>query len=445
MMSLRPQDEGRIRANMTYTKTPGRENATAHRNHSLLKTVHGKGKQTQNPLDPLLSVQPTRTKSLHLTDHKPTNLRPQPLGDKTPFPNREAKAFATPLPADQKIAKLVLEPKAIPGPSSGGTPASAPRPSSARTHVRAPRNSSGQKLPIVLDAPNFGSQPELDYSKFQTPAVNGKHWDVSPLAPSPVAMPEPAPEVEDDYDEIEYMPPKVDCDALWVPPLDFDLPNYAEVGKEMRRRAQGFAYDDEVAVDWAAVEVDGWEVEMPKLELAELDPDDPFATSAETAKPKLQPKGVTRAAPRSATVARAAPSAAIASVKRGASSASTSVSTRTAPTLARHTTATTTHVLKSTAAKGVRSRPQVSLTATTPAVPRPRKAAGAASTPAVTIPSSSLRARAPPLNKKLNALPPRPIARAQVAVVSKPKPPVDDAIVFDSPVGGETEEFLFDV
>ncbi|KAF7357970.1 hypothetical protein MVEN_00843800 [Mycena venus] len=266
MLSVRPE-EGRLRTNMAFAKTPGRENA----NRGLLMTVHGKGKHTQNSLAQLQphSVQPTRTKSLHLipaTEKKPSHLKPRPLGDKTPFPNREPPSFVTPLPGDQKIAKLVLEAK--PQPPAGTTPASAPRPSSARTHVRAPRNSSGLHSHLA----------------FQTPATNGRPWDVSPLAPSPVPLPVPEPEEQDDYDEVEYMPPKVDVEATWVPPLDFELPDYAEVGREMRRRAMGWAYDDEVPLEIVpAVAMGEGEVwEMPVLEQPELDPDDPFVSASST-------------------------------------------------------------------------------------------------------------------------------------------------------------------
>jgi hypothetical protein len=109
------------------------------------------------------------------------------LGDKTPFPNRARKSGGgTPDP----LAKLALETPGL-------------RPSSSRTSVR--RSGGGFDL-AGLRALNLGA--------FQTPKVNGNPWDVEDveLAPSEaeeVIVEEPA----DDYDEIEYMPPRAQGEA----------------------------------------------------------------------------------------------------------------------------------------------------------------------------------------------------------------------------------------
>ncbi|KAF8170537.1 hypothetical protein K438DRAFT_212204 [Mycena galopus ATCC 62051] len=286
MLSMRPDD--RLRLNMGAAKTPGRENAT----RAMLMTVQGKGSLLQGSVQPI-----PRTKSLHMlpaTEKKPSTSQShlkRPFGDKTPFPNRDA----APVFGENKLAKLVLE-NTKPSAPDGTTPASAPRPSSARTHLRAPRNSSGRHAPI--EAPDFASLAAPSFSTaypypdnahaFQTPAVNGRPWDVSPLAPSPIALPAVLPEEEDDYEEIEYMPPKLELEGQrWVP--QFEMPDYGEVGRAMRMRAQGYHYDDELPMEGeiptGAGTGDCWD-EMPALALPELESDDPFASAIITSSTK---------------------------------------------------------------------------------------------------------------------------------------------------------------
>ncbi|KAJ7466939.1 hypothetical protein FB451DRAFT_1401796 [Mycena latifolia] len=152
----------------------------------------------------------------------------RPLGDRTPFPNRDTtivsnrfNAANTPLPDNQKLAKLLLEANrtnALYHSPLDNTPVSdsVPRASAGRTYVRAPRLSVIQQ------------------NTFETPLNNGRHWDVSEAE---ISVPEvwadsPAGGLElDDYDEVEYMPPKV-VDT-YTPPFDFDLPNYSAVGKTL--------------------------------------------------------------------------------------------------------------------------------------------------------------------------------------------------------------------
>lgn len=102
----------------------------------------------------------------------------RPLGDKTPFRNRVGDLH-TPLPNGSKISKLSL------GASQLQTPGLL-RPSSARIHDRMPSASKN----------------------FQTPHTQGNHWDVSDTEiEGPEAVVVNQSIVEEDFNEIEYMPP----------------------------------------------------------------------------------------------------------------------------------------------------------------------------------------------------------------------------------------------
>ncbi|KAJ7633435.1 hypothetical protein DFH06DRAFT_1479671 [Mycena polygramma] len=393
MLSSRPTDI-RLQA---YAKTPGRENAQADRR--LMMTGHGKQKQTQNPLGPQ-SVQPTRTKSLLVPGTEKTTTKSRPLGDKTPFPNRPANAFTTPLPGDSKLARLVLNPAQTQN-TSGTTPASVARPSSARTHARAPRMSGSASKSTLFDNMNPSHGQPLDTLQFQTPATNGRPWDVSPLAPSPIALPAPAPEPEDDFDEIEYMPPKVDFfETEWVPPFDFALPDYAEVGRTLRAGACAYPVDDEpVGTDeWEVQGECGWE--MPVVQLATLESDDPFhdpfhvisqaPAPAPSKRPKTNPAPLDlRAklahrpqarAPAAQTWAGAGPSKARTATTAGPAKARTGATTATTTT----TTTTTAAAKAKTAAKtktpapatSARARARAYTTSTTTAPTRAAAGSG---------------------------------------------------------------------
>ena len=109
----------------------------------------------------------------------------RPLGDKTPFPNRQL-LLQTPAPQKAKPAKLPML-----DPSLAKTPGSLLLPSARRKSLRLPRSAS---------------------KKFTTPVQQGNYWDVSDIDIDPDLGDEGAEEVkeaEPDYDEIEYMPPKV--------------------------------------------------------------------------------------------------------------------------------------------------------------------------------------------------------------------------------------------
>lgn len=112
---------------------------------------------------------------------KPTLLVTKPLGDKTPFPNRQSQALKTPAPQTAKLAKLSLYDESL-----AKTPGNLLLSSARRKSMRLPRE------------------------KFKTPNTQGLHWDVSE---GDIQL-DVGEEVEDatieepDYDDIEYMPPK---------------------------------------------------------------------------------------------------------------------------------------------------------------------------------------------------------------------------------------------
>ena len=116
----------------------------------------------------------------------------RPLGDKTPFPNR-VHNHATPF----QVTKPVFD----------VTPGALLRPSSARKHIRLPHSAS---------------------KSFQTPVTGGNHWDVSDIEINPEVVAEPNQSIEEeDYDEIEYMPPK-QPGQLFVTRFFFGLTNVAQ-------------------------------------------------------------------------------------------------------------------------------------------------------------------------------------------------------------------------
>ncbi|KAJ7932096.1 hypothetical protein B0H13DRAFT_2307948 [Mycena leptocephala] len=148
---------------------------------------------------------------------------------------------------DNKLAKLVLDakPPAAEG-TSGVTPASAPRPSSARKHVRAPCANSG-KSATPLRKLNFAALPTQHGLLFQIPATNGRPWDVSPLAPSPLALPALPVDVDEkepeDHRDRAHAAVRVEEQGEFGSPLpDYD----GEVGRALSARepAPVLALDD---------------------------------------------------------------------------------------------------------------------------------------------------------------------------------------------------------
>ncbi|KAJ7090875.1 hypothetical protein B0H15DRAFT_837169 [Mycena belliarum] len=206
----------------------------------------------------------------------------RPLLDRTPFPNRVQQAN-TPLPDNQKLAKLLLEANRTNALFNGSPditiPESVRRVSTGRTHARAPRLSAN--------------------NQFVTPLNNGRHWDVSDVEISAPKISEGSsvetPELEDD-DEIEYMPPKVV--EMYTPPFDFPLPNYSDVGKAIINLSQSYPRDDIPPAELEPnVDSAGWDM----FTFSEIGSDDPFQQNTEKV---VAPAKRLRAAPPARSTSR---------------------------------------------------------------------------------------------------------------------------------------------
>ncbi|KZT04291.1 uncharacterized protein LAESUDRAFT_657988 [Laetiporus sulphureus 93-53] len=244
MLSSRPLDLNH--GDGPSFKTPARglkgKNGPQENVYGLSMTVNAKGKSLQTPRRPL-TVQSHKALSNSI---KPMVRIARPLGDKTPFPNRVAPAvpFESPAPKTGKLAKLSL----LDADDTPAKPAISPgallRPSSARKSLRAPR-------------------PSLVGNCFKTPITTGNHWDVSDgdVSVAEAEAEEEKVEVqEEDYDEIEYMPP-----TAIIPPYEppFEMPDYSVVGKTLLEMAYCPKFDDSVDAYYAAdieIEIDSEEV-----------------------------------------------------------------------------------------------------------------------------------------------------------------------------------------
>ena len=101
----------------------------------------------------------------------------RPLLDKTPFQNQKhnSNSFQTPHAGIKRLALLEPPPPSV----------DVQRPSSARKSLRVPRSAS---------------------HSFETPAQEGRHWDVSDVSIC-VSDAEVQAVEKEDHDELEYMPP----------------------------------------------------------------------------------------------------------------------------------------------------------------------------------------------------------------------------------------------
>ncbi|KZP28845.1 hypothetical protein FIBSPDRAFT_816644, partial [Athelia psychrophila] len=256
---------------MTNAKTPGRailkgrgalqENAL-HRGAGAM-TVNGKGKKVVlNSPSQLKTLQPQRTLKDSVLGKSTSILLTRPLGDKTPFRNRVGDLH-TPLPNGSKISKLSL------GASQLQTPGLL-RPSSARIHDRMPSASKN----------------------FQTPHTQGNHWDVSDTEiEGPEAVVVNQSIVEEDFNEIEYMPPGA-IEETYQPP--FEMPNYAEVGRAMKMLIHSYHFDDPPTLDSEPAPI-VLDVFVHDLALPELEDDSPFHLAKAISRPPFKDLGkVTR-------------------------------------------------------------------------------------------------------------------------------------------------------
>ncbi|KAG2052015.1 hypothetical protein BDR06DRAFT_888646 [Suillus hirtellus] len=263
------------------TKTPGnrmlksrgalQENVGRH----VPVTVDGKAKKTalqQAPFYPN-TLQPQKILKGHDGPTKSKGKEPviiapsRPLGDKTPFPNRVAN-HATPLQMTKPIFDV--------------TPGALLRPSSARKHVRLPRSAS---------------------NSFQTPLTGGNHWDVSDIDINPEVVAALNQSIEEeDYDEIEYMPPKLP-EMPYEPP--FELPDYKEVGRTLLALTHSYPIDDipihVISMEFTVAEPDDNFFTLDDLSLPHLDDDSPFSQANSAPKPGLE---VTRVPPSSKNTTR---------------------------------------------------------------------------------------------------------------------------------------------
>ncbi|KAH0589698.1 hypothetical protein H2248_005420 [Termitomyces sp. 'cryptogamus'] len=241
------------------SKTPGR--MKSRNENAVPMTIHAKRKEimTQTPFPAGKQAYqkgavaaPAQGKQIV---SRPARIQ---LGDKTPFPNR-SNTEKPETPASQ-LSKLPII--SFLGPQSrlqlDKTPESLRRPSSARSQDRVPRNAN---------------------KPFVTPVNNGNHWDASELCITPPEVEAQEPRLpEDDFDEIEYMPPNTLHLAL-EPVVDIELPDYRELGKALFEFAHTCPIDDtpvaEIEINGKDLQLPGWDL----LPIPELESDDPFQRS----------------------------------------------------------------------------------------------------------------------------------------------------------------------
>ncbi|KAF9076442.1 hypothetical protein BDP27DRAFT_1313325 [Rhodocollybia butyracea] len=235
MLSNRPAPQTNVHKHTL--KTPSRALAE---NRLATGTVNGK-KALQTPFQsktpfqkPLFTEADTQLKG-------GVRAPARPFLDKTPFPNRIATAVNFQNPIQTPFLHT-------------STPDSAQRPSSTRRHVRVPRKSQ----------------------KFETPVNTQNHWDISDDNIPVVAQEPPKVYVpEDDFDEIEYMPPNT-LDLPYQPPFDFEMPDYKVLGKSfMDASRKGAFYEPIPDVE---IDIKPEDIELCNIDLdfSTIPNDDPF-------------------------------------------------------------------------------------------------------------------------------------------------------------------------
>ncbi|KAF5335203.1 hypothetical protein D9611_010899 [Ephemerocybe angulata] len=312
MLSSRPHHAITEGPYYAPTKTPARLKGRAENLilHAGARTVGPKGKSVlKTPFAPG-SVQPNRLlKEVLATQGKPgTSTRQnKPLGDKTPFPNRQIHNAQNPNGNNGdfvKIPKLVFAETTT---QKGGATPEMQRPSSSRRHSRGLMRSAGK-------------------NSFQTPANNGRHWDVGDIdiASPEVQVQDAIP--EDDLDEIEFMPPntlgaltglslarsalinKV-SDIPYQPPVDFDLPDYKALGEAFRAQVFSAPLEDPEPPQLVMPVAQMLDQSANSLSLKPLEDDDPFRLArAATAPPPPKPTTTSRIVSRSRPMSTIPPS-----------------------------------------------------------------------------------------------------------------------------------------
>ncbi|CDO75533.1 hypothetical protein BN946_scf184825.g2 [Trametes cinnabarina] len=245
--------------------------------HSGAKTVLSKKHVLQTPFRPGTAHGKKPLGSMSVT---------RPLMDKTPFPNRVAAttsfgASKTPGTKGSKLSKLSF---LVPEPEQSEllSPDIAPllRPSNTRKSLRGRLSGT-----------------------FKTPVTKGDHWNVSPgdlrmdLADgSTEQATEQVPSLEDEDDEIEYMPPTA-IDLPYEPP--FELPDYKAVGMSLFKLGHVPLEDDTIDIfysqiideqlDMPALIAESGPPSVDVLALPELEDDSPFAKKAAKPGPSACP------------------------------------------------------------------------------------------------------------------------------------------------------------
>ncbi|KAF6749626.1 hypothetical protein DFP72DRAFT_913125 [Ephemerocybe angulata] len=298
MLSSRPHHAITEGPYYAPTKTPARLKGRAENLilHAGARTVGPKGKSVlKTPFAPG-SVQPNRLlKEVLATQGKAgTSTRQKPLGDKTPFPNRQIHNAENPNGNNGdfvKIPKLVFAETTT---QKGGATPEMQRPSSSRRHSRGLMRSAGK-------------------NSFQTPANNGRHWDVGDIdiASPEVQVQDAIP--EDDLDEIEFMPPNT-LDIPYQSPVDFDLPDYKALGEAFRAQVFSAPLEDPEPPQLVMPIAQVLDDSANSLSLKPLEDDDPFrlaraAAAAAAAAPPPKPTTTSRLVSRSRPMSTIPPSA----------------------------------------------------------------------------------------------------------------------------------------
>ncbi|TFK74234.1 hypothetical protein BDN72DRAFT_955868 [Pluteus cervinus] len=243
--------------NQFPTKTPKRATKGAKAENAIVQaTVNGKAKSMMvNTPFHHKTVQPQRISKDGAGAGQKIVLATvargsRPLGDKTPFPNRNVQQLQhTPLAQMQKLGSLF-----------DGKGELQRRPSSARTNLRFRKSGGG----------------------FETPMNPGNPWEVDEgdvLLQPPEEVVHVEPRIEDDFDDIEYVPQITE--VPYQPPFDFEMPDYKLLGKRLFDLAHSYPYDDTSppVVDWdpsqESLGLVSWDAMLPSSDI-DLSQDDPF-------------------------------------------------------------------------------------------------------------------------------------------------------------------------
>ncbi|KAF9258874.1 hypothetical protein L218DRAFT_964170 [Marasmius fiardii PR-910] len=251
MLTSRPiyrNGEGIQRFGGAKTPARGLQNENALRNApNTLGKGNMKGNLPQTPFQPK-SIKGEAPQTGKGKAPIQLNTISRPFLDKTPFPNRIV-SLHTQTPLNGALSE---------------TPESAKIPSSTRKHIRLPRHSQ----------------------KFETPLNTKNHWDLSDNEVETIitATPLKVQEVKEDYDEVEveYMPPNT-LDLPYQPPLDFELPNYKEVGKVLMSISRNVVFDEpQSPLEFVPNAEDIAQIPWNMIPLPELEDDDPFGAAQKT-------------------------------------------------------------------------------------------------------------------------------------------------------------------